>query len=76
MNIPKSLVEFHVCAKHPGFTLENRVDLNTVIIIGEGAVHTGEEVARLTALPCSSGRIKIKIKPTNTKPNTTTKQSR
>lgn len=61
MNIPKSLVEFHVCAKHPGFTLENRVDLNTVIIIGEGAVHTGEEVARLTALPCSSGRIKIKI---------------
>lgn len=57
MNVPKRLVESHICAKHPVFTLENKVDLNTVIIIGEDAVHTGEEVARLTALPCSSGFI-------------------
>jgi len=45
--------------------LENRVDLNTVIIIGEDAVHTAEEVARLTAVPCSSSSIKKNQAPHN-----------
>lgn len=34
--------------------LEGRVDLSTVSIGAEDAIHTGEKAARPTALPCSS----------------------
>lgn len=53
MNIPKSLVQSHVYIKHPASMSENRVDLNTVIIIWDDAVHRGEKVGRMTALPSS-----------------------
>lgn len=36
---------------------ENRVDLNTVIIIQDDAVYAGEKAGKLTALPCSSSPI-------------------